>query len=237
MQPVGSGSREAFGQGPGTPAALAPPPRLSDQSPLLGRPLLARLVALSSRYPKYRARTPASPASFLGGFGCSLRMCCRRAENLALRGGFERVGWMQIAAPGCSYSAWCDHASLIRLQPWRNAEIARHKTPRSIPEGDPHGRGFTLPNAGSTGERLGPFVRGRQDVKPFGEILGRRMISIGNALRSHAPLEHMRNRMASFAVRNAGFHHPDSLPHGKTLIRLTKRGYPLHGAEIARYFY
>lgn len=44
------------------------------------------------------ARTPASPASFLGGFGCSCRMCCRRAKNLALRGGFERLGWLQFAA-------------------------------------------------------------------------------------------------------------------------------------------
>ena len=83
---------------PRHPAALAPRPRVSDRSPHTGRPVVARLVALSSRYPKYGARTPASPASFLGGFGCSLRICRRLAENHAFRGCFERIGWMQIAA-------------------------------------------------------------------------------------------------------------------------------------------
>lgn len=76
------------------------PSEQPDHRPALPDPRGRPDVPLRPVYPKYSARTPASPASFLGGFRCSLRCAAEDRKNLALRGGFERRGWMQIAAPG-----------------------------------------------------------------------------------------------------------------------------------------
>jgi hypothetical protein len=63
------------------------------------------------------------------------------------------------------------------------------------------------------------------------------MISIGNAVRSHVAQEHMKNEIASFGLPRCDALGLDSLPRGKTLIRLTSRPYSPYVAEKWSLFY
>jgi hypothetical protein len=80
------------------------------------------------RHPINGARTPASPASFLGGFGCSRRICCIPSQNLAFGGCFEGPGWMQFAAPGCR--------NFVRHHSYRSKVLLGGSQPSGYPHED-----------------------------------------------------------------------------------------------------